>query len=75
MDADALLLSFLQSSCQEVVVQRVRDEIGQLVQRGLPRKPAKVSKLLHLALRRDVWALLGSRPAFGVSHATRTANF
>ena len=66
-DADALLLSFLQSSCQEEVVQRAQEEIGQLIQAGLPPKPAKVSKLLHLALRRDVWALLASRPAFGVS--------
>ncbi|CAE7241302.1 unnamed protein product [Symbiodinium natans] len=66
-DEDTHLLAQLRVLCREESVAEARGELAHLIQAGLPPKPPKISKLLHLALRRDVWALQACRPAFGIS--------
>ena len=65
--SDDVLLGQACSWGSDSDVRRAHSQLAVLIQAGLPRKPPKVSKLLALALRRDAWALLQSKPDFGVS--------
>ena len=66
-DDDKRLLSQLQLHCNEEAIRRAQLEVSSLLHSNLPPKPPKVRKLLCLALRRDIWALLSCQPAFGVT--------
>ena len=68
LQSDAVLLGQAYAWGSDSEVQPAHSQLTELIQAGLPRKSPKVHKLRGLALRRDVWALLQSKPEFDISN-------